>query len=70
MRGNLDAELYMGDGPGSTGLLMAYDHPHTAPNQLKLYAELGEVRHHECGDVDGEDAQRRDHAKREQDRLT
>ena len=45
MRGNLGAELYMGDGPGSTGLLMAYDHPHTAPNQLKLYAELGEVRY-------------------------
>ncbi len=45
MRGNLGAELYMGDGPGSTGLLMAYDHPHTAPDQLKLYAEMGEVRY-------------------------
>jgi hypothetical protein len=45
MRGNLGAELYMGDGPGSTGLLMAYDHPHTAPDQLKFYAALGEVRY-------------------------
>jgi hypothetical protein len=45
LRGNFGAELYMGDGPGSTGLLMTYDHPHTAPDQLKLYAALGEVRY-------------------------
>ena len=45
MRGNLGAELYMGDGPGSTGFLMTYDHPHVAPDQLKLYAAMGEVRY-------------------------
>jgi hypothetical protein len=45
LRGNFGAELYMGDGPGSTGLLMTYDHPHVAPDQLKLYASLGEVRY-------------------------
>jgi 4-amino-4-deoxy-L-arabinose transferase-like glycosyltransferase len=45
LRGNLGAEIYMGDGPGSTGLLMVYDHPHVAPDQLKLYASLGEVRY-------------------------
>jgi hypothetical protein len=45
LRGNFGAELYMGDGPGSTGLLMTYDHPHTAPGQLKLYAAMGEVRY-------------------------
>jgi hypothetical protein len=45
LRGNLGAELYMGDGPGSTGLAMTYEHPHTAPDQLKLYASLGEVRY-------------------------
>ena len=31
LRGNFGAELYMGDGPGSTGLLRVYDHPHVAP---------------------------------------
>ena len=45
LRGNFGAELYMGDGPGSTGLLMTYDHPHVAPDQLRLYAALGEVRY-------------------------
>ena len=45
LRGNFGAELYMGDGPGSTGLLMTYDHPHTAPDQLRLYTSLGEVRY-------------------------
>lgn len=45
LRGNFGAELYMGDGPGSTGFLMTYDHPHVAPDQLKLYAALGEVRY-------------------------
>jgi 4-amino-4-deoxy-L-arabinose transferase-like glycosyltransferase len=45
LRGNFGAELYMGNGPGSTGLLMTYDHPHVAPDQLRLYAALGEVRY-------------------------
>jgi len=45
LRGNLGVELYMGDGPGSTGLLMEYDHPFQSPQQLRLYASLGEVRY-------------------------
>jgi hypothetical protein len=45
LRGNFGAELYMGDGPGSTGLLMTWDHPHVAPGQLRLYAAMGEARY-------------------------
>jgi Dolichyl-phosphate-mannose-protein mannosyltransferase len=45
LRGNLGAELYLGNGPGSNGLLMEYDHPMQAPDQLRLYAALGEVRY-------------------------
>jgi len=45
LRGNLGAELYMGNGPGSNGLLMEYDHPFQAPEQLRLYASMGEVRY-------------------------
>jgi hypothetical protein len=45
LRGNFGAELYMGNGPGSQGLLMEYDHPFQAPEQLRLYASLGEVRY-------------------------
>jgi hypothetical protein len=45
LRGNLGAEMYMGNGPGSNGLLMEYYHPFQAPEQLCLYASLGEVRY-------------------------
>ncbi len=45
MRANFGAELYMGDGPGSTGLLMEYDHPFQARDQLLLYARMGELRY-------------------------
>ncbi len=45
LRGNLGAELYMGNGPGSNGLLMEYDHPMQAPDQLRLYAAVGEIRY-------------------------
>jgi 4-amino-4-deoxy-L-arabinose transferase-like glycosyltransferase len=45
LRGNFGAELYMGNGPGSTGLLMENFHPFQDANQLKLYAEMGEVRY-------------------------
>jgi len=45
LRGNLGAELYMGNGPGSNGLLMEYYHPFQSPEQLRLYASLGEVRY-------------------------
>jgi hypothetical protein len=43
MRANFGAELYLGDGPGSTGLLMEYDHPMQSAGQLRLYAQMGEV---------------------------
>jgi hypothetical protein len=42
-RGNFGAELYLGNGPGATGLLMEYDHPIQAPDQLRLYAHMGEI---------------------------
>jgi len=42
-RGNFGAELYLGNGPGATGLLMEYDHPIQAPDQLRSYARLGEI---------------------------
>ncbi|MDP9049926.1 MAG: glycosyltransferase family 39 protein [Acidobacteriota bacterium] len=45
LRGNLGAELYMGNGPSSNGLLMEYFHPFQAPEQLRLYATMGEVRY-------------------------
>jgi hypothetical protein len=45
LRGNLGAELYMGNGPGANGLLMEYYHPFQDPRQLRLYAEMGEVRY-------------------------
>ncbi|HUD21464.1 MAG TPA: glycosyltransferase family 39 protein [Acidobacteriaceae bacterium] len=45
LRGNLGAEMAMGNGPGSNGLLMEYYHPFQAPEQLRLYASLGEVRY-------------------------
>ena len=45
LRGNFGAELYMGNGPGSTGLLMEYLHPFQDPVQLHRYAEVGEVKY-------------------------
>ncbi len=45
LRGNLGAELYMGNGPGSNGLLMEFFHPFQDPTQLREYAALGEVRY-------------------------
>jgi 4-amino-4-deoxy-L-arabinose transferase-like glycosyltransferase len=42
-RGNFGAELYLGNGPGATGLIMEHDHPIQAPDQLRLYARLGEI---------------------------
>ena len=43
LRSNFGAELYLGNGPGSTGLLMEYDHPFRSPRQLLQYARLGEL---------------------------
>jgi hypothetical protein len=45
MRGNLGAELYMGNGPGSNGLLMEQFHPMQSLQQLRLYAAMGEVKY-------------------------
>lgn len=45
LRGNLGAEMYMGNGPGSYGLLMENYHPFQDPVQLDLYATMGEVRY-------------------------
>jgi hypothetical protein len=45
MRGNFGAELYLGNGPGARGFLMEYDHPFLAPDQLRLYIQMGEVRY-------------------------
>jgi hypothetical protein len=45
LRGNFGAELFMGNGPGSNGLLMEYYHPFQDPQQLRDYATLGEVRY-------------------------
>jgi 4-amino-4-deoxy-L-arabinose transferase-like glycosyltransferase len=45
LRGNFGAELYLGNGPGSNGLLMEYDHPFQSLEQLRLYASMGEVRY-------------------------
>jgi 4-amino-4-deoxy-L-arabinose transferase-like glycosyltransferase len=42
-RGNFGAELYLGNGPGATGLIMEHDHPIQAPSQLRLYTRMGEI---------------------------
>ena len=43
MRANFGAELYLGNGPGAMGFLMEYNHPYEAPDQLRLYKQMGEV---------------------------
>ena len=43
MRGNFGAEMYLGNGPGANGLLMEYNQPMQAPDQLRLYAQMGEI---------------------------
>jgi hypothetical protein len=43
LRGNFGAELYLGNGPGATGLLMEYNHPNQSPEQLRLYKQMGEI---------------------------
>jgi 4-amino-4-deoxy-L-arabinose transferase-like glycosyltransferase len=43
VRANFGVELYLGNGPGATGLLMEYDHPAQAPDQLRLYRRMGEI---------------------------
>jgi hypothetical protein len=45
LRANFGAELYLGNGPGATGLLMEYNHPEKSPQQLRLYTQMGEYRY-------------------------
>lgn len=52
LRDNLGVEVYLGNGPGATGLLMEYDHPFQAPDQLRLYRQMGEFAYsHWRGDL-------------------
>jgi len=43
MRGNFGVELYLGNGPGSNGMLMAFQHPYESHQQLTLYKQMGEL---------------------------
>jgi 4-amino-4-deoxy-L-arabinose transferase-like glycosyltransferase len=47
LRANFGVELYLGNGPGATGLLMEFDHPFQAPDQLRLYRQMGEIAYSE-----------------------
>lgn len=42
-RANLGAEVWLGDGPGSNGIEMGYDHPFLSLYQCELYKRMGEV---------------------------
>jgi hypothetical protein len=44
-RTNFGAELYLANGPGATGAMMAYDHPIVNERQLELYGQMGELRY-------------------------
>ena len=39
-RSDFGVELYLGNGPGATGLLMEYNHPYESPQQFHLYRQL------------------------------
>ena len=45
MRGNLGAEMMLGNGPGANGFLMEYNHPFQSSQQLALYKAMGEVNY-------------------------
>ncbi len=45
IRGNLGVEAFLGNGPGSNGFVMTFDHPNFAIDQLRQYAVMGEVRY-------------------------
>jgi hypothetical protein len=45
LRTNFGAELYMGNGPGASGIMMLYDHPVRNPRQFELYRQMGELRY-------------------------
>jgi len=44
-RTNFGAELYLGNGPGATGVLMIYDQPSKNMQQFELYRQMGEIRY-------------------------
>jgi hypothetical protein len=44
-RTNFGAELYMGNGPGASGIMMLYDHPVKNLRQFELYRQMGELRY-------------------------
>ena len=43
MRSDLGVELYLGNGPQSTGIVDNFEYPATNQSQLNLYRDLGEV---------------------------
>ena len=43
VRSDFGAELYLGNGPGSNGRLMIWDHPYDSHQQYALYKSMGEV---------------------------
>jgi hypothetical protein len=45
IRGNLGVESYLGNGPGSRGFVMVYDHPNMDATQFRLYQQMGEVQY-------------------------
>jgi hypothetical protein len=45
IRGNLGVETYLGNGPGSNGFVMVYDHPNWAADQFHLYRQMGELHY-------------------------
>ncbi len=45
LRGNLGAEMDRGNGPGSEGYEMAWNHPFMSVGELRAYTSLGEVRY-------------------------
>jgi hypothetical protein len=45
LRTNFGAELYMGNGPGATGIMMLQDHPTKSLQQFELYRQMGELRY-------------------------
>ena len=52
LRSDFGAELYLGNGPGSTGELMIWKHPYDSPQQYHLYRSMGEIAYcHMRGDA-------------------
>ncbi len=43
IRGNFGVEYFLGNGPGSNGFVLTFDHPNVAIEQLRQYVAMGEV---------------------------